>query len=75
MQFIHRKETLTFLSEYFASKKIQILDVNFHAESKVEGNLYTNLYTLTMPHNINYVDLIETLSEHPNIRRVRTRNL
>jgi len=75
VQFIHRKETLTFLSEYFASTKIQILDVNFHAESKEEGNLYTNLYTLTMPANINYVDLIETLSEHPNIRRVRTRNL
>ena len=75
VQFVHRKETLTFLSEYFTSKKIQILDVNFHAESKPEGNLYTNLYTLTMPANINYVDLIETLSEHPNIRRVRTRNL
>jgi len=75
VQFIHRKETLTFLSEYFSHKKIQILDVNFYAESKEEGNLYTNLYTLTMPHNINYVDLIETLSEHPNIFRVRTRNL
>jgi len=75
VQFIHRQETLSFLSEYFSSKKIQILDVKFYAESKEEGNLYTNLYTLTMPHNINYVDLIETLSEHPNIRRVRTRNL
>jgi putative Mg2+ transporter-C (MgtC) family protein len=75
VQFVHRKETLTFLSEYFTSKKIKILDVNFHAESKEEGNLYTNLYTLTMPANINYVDLIETLSVHPNIRRVRTRNL
>ena len=75
VQFVHRKETLTFLSEYFTSKKIKILDVNFHAESKPEGNLYTNLYTLTMPATINYVDLIETLSEHPNIRRVRTRNL
>ena len=75
VQFIHRKETLAFLSEYFSSEKIGILDVDFHAESKPEGNLYTNLYTLTMPPNINYVDLIETLSEHPNIRRVRTRNL
>lgn len=75
VQFIHRKETLAFLSEYYASEKIVILDVDFHAESKPEGNLYTNLYTLTMPPNINYVDLIETLSEHPNIRRVRTRNL
>ena len=75
VQFIHRVETLAFLSDYFSTKKIGILDVDFHAESKPEGNLYTNLYTLTMPANINYVDLIETLSEHPNIRRVWTRNL
>ena len=41
----------------------------------MDENLYTNMYTLTMPNRISYVDIIETLSEHPNIRRVRTRNL
>jgi len=75
VQFIHRQETLTFLSEYFTKLGVKILDVNFHAETKEEGNLYTNMYTLTMPSRISYVDIIETLSEHPNIRRVRTRNL
>lgn len=75
VQFIHRQETLAFLSDYFARTGCTILDVNFHAESRAEGNLYTNLYTLTMPAKINYVDVIETLSEHPNIHRVRTRNL
>ena len=75
VQFIHRSETLNFLSEYFAKQGVKILDVDFHAETKPEGNLYTNMYTLTMPSRISYVDIIETLSEHPNIRRVRTRNL
>jgi len=75
VQFVHRQETLSFLTEYFSGHNIHILDMDFHAETKPEGNLYTNLYTLTLPANTNYVDLIETLSEHPNIRRVRTRNL
>ena len=75
VQFIHSPATLAFLSEYFTKLGVKILDVDFHAETKQEGNLYTNMYTLTMPSRISYVDIIEPLSEHPNIRRVRTRNL
>ena len=75
VQFIHRKETLAFLADQFAKMGVTILDVDFHAETKDEGNLYTNLYTLTIPTRTSYVDIIETLSEHPNIRTVRTRNL
>ena len=54
---------------------VKVLDMDFHAESRPEGNLYTNLYTLSMPAKMSYVDVIGTLSEHPNIRTVRTRNL
>lgn len=75
VQFVHRQETLAFLSEYFTQKGCGVLDVDFHAETREDGNLYTNMYTLSMPNRISYVDIIETLSEHPNIRRVRTRNL
>ena len=75
VKFIHRTETLAFLSEYFSSMGVKILDVDFHAENKPEGNLYTNLYTLTMPSHTSYVDIIATLSEHRNIRSVRTRNI
>ncbi len=75
VQFIHRQETLTFLSEYFAGMGVKVLDVDFHAETREEGNLYTNLYTLTIPNHTSYVDIIATLSEHANIRTVRTRNV
>lgn len=75
VQFIHRKETLAFLGDYFSGMGVTVLDVDFHAETKPEGNLYTNLYTLTIPTRTSYVDIIETLSEHPNIRTVRTRNI
>lgn len=75
VQFIHRTQTLAFLNEYFINMGVKILDVDFHAENRPEGNLYTNLYTLTLPNQYSYVDIIATLSEHPNIRTVRTRNL
>ena len=75
VQFIHRTQTLAFLNEYFTNLGVTVLNVDFHAESRPEGNLYTNLYTLTMPAKTSYVDIIGTLSEYPNIRTVRTRNL
>ena len=75
VQFIHRTQTLAFLNDYFSSMGVKVLDVDFHAENRPEGNLYTNLYTLSMPSHTSYVDIIGTLSEHQNIRTVRTRNL
>ena len=75
VQFIHRQETLAFLSECFSGMGVKILDVDFHAETREDVNLYTNLYTLTIPTHTSYVDIIATLSEHPNIRTVRTRNV
>lgn len=75
VRFIHRAETLAFLNEYFSNMNVKVLDVDFHADTNPEGNLYTNLYTLTMPSHTSYVDIIATLSEHQNIRTVRTRNI
>lgn len=75
VQFVHRTQTLAFLNECFINMGVRILDVDFHAESHPEGNLYTNIYTLSMSSHTSYVDIIATLSEHQNIRAVRTRNL
>lgn len=75
VKFVHRVETLAFLSEYFAKMNVKVLDVDFHAETTPDGNLYTNLYTLSIPSHTRYVDIIETLSEHRNIYTVRTRNI
>ena len=75
VKFVHRVETLAFLSEYFAKMNVKVLDVDFHAETTPDGNLYTNLYTLSIPSHTSYVDIIATLSEHKNICTVRTRNI
>ena len=56
--------------------EVKILDQDFHADNTQDGqNIYTNVYTLSMPGKTQYQDLITILSEHPNIRTVRTRNV
>ncbi len=76
VQFIHRADTLAFIRDVFDSMHVTILDQDFHAEMTRDGkNLYTNVYTLTMPGNTTYQDLITKFSEYPNIKTVRTRNV
>ena len=75
VQFIHRTETLAFLNEVFAQMEVTLLDVNFHAESRPEGNQYTNVYTLSMPNRTRYVEIIGVLSENRNILKVGTRDV
>lgn len=75
VQFIHRTQTLAFLNEVFAQMEVTVLDVNFHAENRPEGNKYTNVYTLSMPNHTRYVDIIGVLSENRNILKVGTRDV
>ena len=55
VQFVHRTETLAYLSGYFADMKIRVIDVDFHSEARENGgNLYTNIYTLALPSRASY---------------------
>lgn len=75
VQFIHRTQTLAFLNEVFARMDVTVLDVNFHAESPPEGYKYTNIYTLSMPSHMRYVNVIAALSQNRNILKVGTRDV
>ena len=76
IQFIHRNETLNYIREIFEKMDVKILDQDFHAETTKDGqNIYTNVYSLSMRGKTHYQDLINILSEYPNIRTVRTRNV
>ncbi len=75
VQFVQRNETLGDIRNIFDRMQVTILDQDFHSESLNGQNLYTNVYTLSMPNTTHYQDLITTLSEHANIRSVRTTNV
>lgn len=75
VKFVNRSDTLRDIRKIFDEMQISILDQDFHSESIDDQSLYTNVYTLSMKNTANYQDLITTLSEHPNIRTVRTTNV
>lgn len=75
VQFVHRQETQEYLENFFNNMKVKVLDVDFHAENRESGRIYTNYYTLSMPGQLEYVDIIETLSKYKNIQKVGTKNL
>jgi len=79
VRFVHRAETLGYINSFFSKNGIKVLDMDFHIESvgdqkKNESNIYTNLYTLHLPSKVKYADVVNELSEFPNIHMVRTRN-
>ena len=79
VRFINRTDTLEYINSYFENENIKILDVDFHVEhfrdsSNMDMNSYTNLYTLHLPSNTSYTDIVKYLSENENIQTVRTRN-
>ena len=75
IKFIHRKETIPFISAYFERVGIKVMDIDFHVENKENGqNIYTNLYTLVLPNTMTYRDIVNYLSEYSNVQAIRTRN-
>ena len=75
ISFMHRKETLDFLQEYFASHNIRIHNVDFQVTGTTDDEtLYTNIYTLELPGKLDTVMIVGGISEFPNVRKIRTRS-
>lgn len=72
--FVHRIESMQFINDFFKEKEIKTIDLDFHVEAKDGVNIYTNIYTLQMPNSITYTEVVNQLSEYPNMMSVRTTN-
>ena len=71
---MHRAETIPFINSYFREKHIDVFDVDFRVENRESGNLYTNTYDLKLPRSVEYIEVVQYLSEYPNVQGVRTIN-
>jgi len=74
VQFIHRKETMDYLSAYMARMHIRVEDLDFHVDNRQPNNIYTNIYVLHLPKELTYADMVQDISEFPNIMSVSTTN-
>lgn len=73
VKFIHRKETLDYINEFFESHGIKVLNMDFCVSNATEEpQVYTNTYTLSLPVNVSQADVIGYLTEYKNVLTVRT---
>ena len=72
VRFIHRIETIEYINKYFEARGVQTVDIDFNVTSSDNKNIYTNIYTLQLPHDVTYTELVNNLSEHANILSIRT---
>lgn len=71
IKYYHRVETKEYILQYFALKGIVVKDVDFSLEAGEGRNIYTNIYTVDMPSDIDYINIVEDLSIYKNMIRIR----
>lgn len=71
IQYKHRIETKEFLSKYFEANQVIIRDVDFAVDTDNDVTIYTNYYTVELPHYLTYAEMIENLSLNKNIVKIR----
>jgi len=80
IRFTNRRSTLPFINDYLQKNKIKVLDIDFHiahlpSTDNPEDNVYINLYTMHLPSEFHFSDMVAELSENVDIQVVRTRNV
>lgn len=66
--FLHRAETKSYLNQYFSRNKIEVEDVSFEAD--ITTSLYKYVFTIDLPKNMSYSDVINDLSVYKNITKI-----
>ena len=71
IQYIHRLATKEFLSNFFATHRIELTDVIFDVQNIEGKKIYRNIFTVHLPKDVSHVDILEELSTHPDIMKIR----
>ncbi|BDR57312.1 MgtC/SapB family protein [Xylocopilactobacillus apis] len=72
IQYHNKNETKEFLRQYFKEHHLEVDDVNFGVIRQDDEIIYTNIYEIEIPHEMNYDDIIEDISRNKNIVLIRT---
>lgn len=72
IKYFHRQDTKDFLNEYFQSKGIKVEDVEFEVSSSGKERVYKNVYTLKLPNDMAYKDVIEDILMNDDVINART---
>jgi putative Mg2+ transporter-C (MgtC) family protein len=75
VKFVHKVQTKEFLTNYFEEKQITIKDVEFSVEFQHDLRIYNNVYTIELPVGLTYMDMIEAISIHKNVMKIKIVNV
>lgn len=71
VKYVHKIETKEFINDYFVSHKVAVKDINVSVDNLNNRRIYTNIYTIEIPKEYNIYELIEELSAHENVRKIK----
>ena len=67
-------QTPSYIKHFFVQNHIRILDHDLQVQSGNKDRLYTNIYSLIIPNDISLSFISDSLSMHPDIKRIHFRN-
>lgn len=71
IKYKHKLETKEFIQRYFEQHQIQIRDVNFSVTQNERDTIYTNVYRIEIPREMQYAEIVEDISMNKNIMTIR----
>ena len=71
VKYVHKVETKEFINDYFTDHKVDVKGTNVSVENLNNRRIYTNVYTIEIPKEYNIYELIEELSAHDNVRKIK----
>lgn len=71
IKYKHKLETKEFIQSYFEQHQIQIRDVNFSVTQNERDTIYTNVYRIEIPREMQYAEIVEDISMNKNIMTIR----
>ena len=75
VKFVHKLQTKEFLNNYFEEKKILVRDIEFSVELHGDTRIYNNVYTIELPKDLTYMEMIEDISIHKNVTNIKIINV
>lgn len=75
VKYTHKAETKAIIKKYFAEHQIQVRRFSFKASEVNHEKVYTNVYFIEIPRKMDYVQIVDDLSDGEHIQQVRLINL
>lgn len=75
IRYVHSPETKEAIERYFREKRIEVKDVDYVIDMSKQEKICTNVYSVSLPKETDYNDVMEDLSGLKRIQKVRSINL